>query len=133
MRGRALLPREVTREGRAASQWWDSFLFPARLKRTPLSLRQAAPVEPGLRPPVSPLRRKWPPGRTARGGIPADVAMEGDAGPPPLGVPGSPRCTLMGLVSELDDDIATPRCHAEASRAQGLGQGPAVGQRQDKH
>lgn len=56
-------------QGAATAQCWDSFLFLARVKETPLSLTQAVPWGTVLKPPVIQLHRKYPPDALPRAGF----------------------------------------------------------------
>lgn len=53
----------------AAAQCWDSFLFLAWVKETPLSLTQAALWSTTQKPPVIQLHRKYPPAALPRAGF----------------------------------------------------------------
>lgn len=79
MRGPEQRPRPAAQGGgRAgpASQWQDSFLFPARVRENPFVLGTSGPS--GARPetPSHPSVQEVATGHTASGGIPVDVALE---------------------------------------------------------
>lgn len=81
--GRTLGAEGAGSPGRAHGSMARILFYFQPVQRAPLSLGQAAPVDPGLKLPVLRLCRKWPPGHIAQGWIPVlasgqrDVTGEG--------------------------------------------------------
>lgn len=120
--GLAPLPREVAVQGQPLNGR-ILFYFQPGLERTPLSLGQAAPVEPVLKPPVIPLCRKWPPDTQPQAGFLWTWHWSRKKTCPSPIPPSLYPVHLHSPLSELEISIPTLQCSPKAGRGQGLGPG----------